>query len=511
MRPSAARRTPATSPLDSAATAVAAMRRPAELWLLGGLLASYCLLYAADATDLYGAMNVTGPVALTAILAWSCDRIARSDPIAIWAPLFWFRLASAAYFGVGAFVPHIVNDETLIHLYSLYYFDEVLNFKVNVIYCAGIFFTLAFAYVFLGYRPQRPQRRSLDEGARRSSRTLFFALLFLTVGGVLRYGFLLPYTFRLTDFILPGALITLSKMFYVGVYLSIVYAVSYNRKLLIFIAPLIVLDVAVSVASFAKSELLLILIFSFLAFISSGADRTKVAIGACIIVFAYFTFWPLVNYGRDELGKRSGNVAGSGAGINERWQIVLSYYDGGRDSVDNNRQGGLARLSYVNAGAFVADRYDAGVPGDTLRNAAAVVIPRALWPDKPIITAIGTDLNLMVFDREDSSLGVGYFAEAYWNFGWSGIVPMMAALALVLSTMTRLSMRVMADRDWLLLPVVFAGVNMGLRVDGYFVPDILGAGWITICLWLLLGTARRMLGRGVARRAAPMRPGIRRA
>src|SRR6185437_16813150 len=98
-----------------------------------------------------------------------------------------------------------------------------------------------------------------------------------------------------------------------------------------------------------------------------------------------------------------------------------SYLDGGREATVLTRQSGLSRLSYVNIDAFVVDRYDSGVPGDTFHNAGAVVIPRVLWPNKPIITQLGSDLNLRVFGQEGSSLGIGHFAEAYWNFGWWGI------------------------------------------------------------------------------------------
>src|SRR5690606_18534318 len=159
----------------------------------------------------------------------------------------------------------------------------------------------------------------------------------------------------------------------------------------------------VSVASFAKSELLLILIFSFLGFISRNVGKTKVLIGASCVLFAYFAFQPLVGYGRDQLVMRYGEIRG--AGLVERWDIVQDYLAGARRVY--TRQGGLSRLSYLNVGAYVVDKYDAGLPGDTLRNAAAVFVPRILWPDKPIITSLGPELNFEIFGREGSSLGIG--------------------------------------------------------------------------------------------------------
>lgn len=479
------------APHAAAASALAAMRRPAELWLLGILLVSYCLVYSFDASELYHVMNLIGPAILMTILGWSCYEMVRRRPITVWAPLFWFRIACGAYYGFGALAPHIANDETRQHIYSLYYFDDFLNLKVNLIYCAGIFCTIFFSHLFLFLSGPRRRASYISGGGARPSHTLFFALGFLLIGGGLRYGFVLPYAFGLTTIVLPGAIGTLSKMYYVGVYLLVVYGLSHNKKILPIVSLLIGLEIIVSVASFAKTELLLILIFSFLGFINRQASKTRVLVGASCVLLAYFMFQSLVGYGRHQLATRYGEIRG--AGLAERWAIVQNYLDEGRDNIVSTRQGGLSRLSYVNIGAFVVDRYDFGTPGNTLRNAAAVIIPRALWPDKPIITQLGADLYFSVRGRGGTSLGVGHFAEAYWNFGWFGIVPFMGVLSLILSAFTRVSMRIMAYKDWLLLPFVFIGINMGLRVDGHFVPDILGAGWIAVCLGIGLMAIKPLL------------------
>jgi len=486
-------------PPDAAAVAIAALRRPSELWLLGGLLILYLLVYLLDVEALYGSMNLAGPIALMAILAWSCYRIVMQSPIAVWAPLFWFRLACATYYGFGALVPHIANEETRQSIFNLHYFNDELNLKVNIIYCCGIFFALLFSYIFLRgrIRPENFQKLSYHV---EKSQFIFFAILFIAIGSGLRYTMVIPYTFGLTDTVLPGIFVTLSKAYYAGIYLLIAYGVKYNRKILPLTFVLVGIEIAVAIASFAKTELLLILIFSFLGFISGKASRTKIVIGASCVLFAFFTFQSLVGYGRDQLSQRYNSIAG--AGLHERWAIVQTYLDGGGEASASARQGGLSRLSYVNVGAFVVDRYDAGNPGNTLRNAAAVFVPRILWPGKPIITQLGVDLNFQVYGRYGSSLGVGHFAETYWNFGWAGIVPFMTVLALILSVYTRVSMRIMARQDWLLLPVVFLGVNMGLRVDGHFVPDILGAAWIAICIGFGLVAARAVLGRLTSGRTA---------
>ncbi len=44
-----------------------------------------------------------------------------------------------------------------------------------------------------------------------------------------------------------------------------------------------------------------------------------------------------------------------------------------------------------------------------------------------------------------------------------------------------------------MLPIVFMGVDVGLRIDGHFVPDILGAAWIALVMGLALALGKSML------------------
>lgn len=493
------------------ARAIRSMRRPTELAGLGGLLVLYGFVYMLGVAELYPAMNIAGPIVLCAILGWSGYRIVEGNPIAVWAPLFWFRIACATYFGFGALVPHIVNDEALQRIYSLHYFDDALNLKVNLVYCFGIFLALVFSYLFLGWN--RAGARRADVGPVRPDidRTLFFALGFLLVGGGLRYGIIVPYTFGLTSYALPGVISTLGNMYYVGIYLLFVHAIARSPRSLLAALALVLLEISVSLASFAKMELMLILIFSFLGFISRDVTKMKVLAGVACVIFAYLASQPLVEYGRAELLLRYGKI--SGAELPERMDIVQSYFDGENNRVVESSQGGLTRLSYINVAAFAIERYDAGVTRNTLGNAAAVFVPRFFWPEKPIITNLGPDLYFQIRARGGSALGLGHFAESYWNFGWAGIVLFMAVLALILSVLTRVSMTFMARKDWLYLPVVFIGVVMGLRVDGHFVPDILGPAWIAFCLGFGIWAIKALPVVSIRRefRTVPPANGIRRA
>jgi len=491
-------------PLKETAVAIQALRPKGELWLLAGLLTAYGTIYSVGLEDLYQTMNLLGPVALAVILGWSCYRAASTSLITIWAPLFWFRLACAVYFGFGSIVPIISDEPTRQYIYTLYRFTTETAFKVNVIFSFGVFVVLAYSYMLLGKRHTTTDAPIGEDHARddRHDRTLFYSVVFLIAGGALRYGINIPQHMGLFDFVVPGIISTLSKSYYVGVYLLILHS-NTHRRILPLAFSIVAIDILCSVATFAKTELLLILIFSVLGLIHRRNRATVIVAGSLVILLSYFSFQPLVDYGRAEITARYGSIRGGG--LDDRLQIVSRYFDGGYERVATQIDRGLSRLSYTNAAAFVVDRFDLGAPGATFSEAAAVLVPRVLWPDKPVISQLGADLDYLVYGRiGTSSLGIGHFAEAYWNFGWIGIPFVMAILAIILTVASRVSLNIMASRDWLYLPVVFLSVNMGIRVDGHFVPDILGPAWTTLLLWLSL-TALKALAPNLLGQRPPMR------
>lgn len=486
-------------PWQEEALAIQSLRRAGELWLLAGLLAAYGIVYSVELETLYATMNLMGPIALALILGWSCYRGVSASFVTIWAPLLWFRIACAVYFGLGSIVPIIADEPTRQYIYTLYRFTTETAFKVNVIFCLGVFMVLTCSFVLLGISTGRRADVKLSHSVqdKAEDRTLFYAILFLVGGGILRYGIDIPYQIGLFDFVVPGAVGALSKSYYVGVYLLILHASDHRNVWPIAIA-IVLIDVLCSIATFAKTELLLILIFSVLGLIRRKNRAVVVVVGSLVVLLSYFSFQPLVDYGRAEIAAQYGSIRGGG--LSDRLQIVGRFFEGGYERVATPIDRGLSRLSYTNTAAFVVDRFDAGAPGTTFTEAAAVLIPRVLWPDKPIISQLGADLNYLVYGQVGSSLGIGHFAEAYWNFGWIGIPFVMAVLAIILTVTSRVSIGIVARRDWIYLPVVFLSVNIGIRVDGHFVPDILGPAWTTLLLWIGLGFLKAMAPNLLGRR-----------
>lgn len=49
------------------------------------------------------------------------------------------------------------------------------------------------------------------------------------------------------------------------------------------------------------------------------------------------------------------------------------------------------------------------------------VVPRAVWPSKPVIGA-GPEVSSTLYDNPNSGIPPGLIAESYWSFGWGGLV-----------------------------------------------------------------------------------------
>jgi hypothetical protein len=428
-------------------------------------------------------MNIVGPACLAAVLACGCWWQLAQNERSLLQPLVWFRLACVAYYGVGALAPYVANDATVQFMQLLYAFSDEEAFKVGLINVCCILTVLLSVWIFLrnhGAANGVSAQRRL--GASQSN-TLLFAALFLIVGGAARYLIVLPWSLGLTETV-PGLVVTLAKSYSVGLYLLVLASFRASRIALPVSLALIPIDLVVGLLTFAKTEVLTTLIFAYLGLLHHKLNLSRILVGAGIVLSVYSELDPVIHFGRDELWRRHGKLE---APLEERLEILNSYFSGASDSgPERETQTTFSRLSYVNAAAMVVSWHDVGRTGDSLGYALTVMVPRFIWPDKPEITAIGADLYTAATAQTGSSISPGLFAEAYWNFGWLGVPVLMIPLGIILGFFSQYSLYVMETENWLHLPVVFLGVQVGTRVDGAYVADVIGAPGIALVCALML-------------------------
>src|SRR5918996_5006966 len=99
-------------PSRSASGADCLAPRLGEIAALAGLVGLYVGIETLAGDGSHDALNVVGPLWLTVVLGVGATRMVLMNPAAIWTGLFWCRVSTAVYFGVGALVPFYVNLPT---------------------------------------------------------------------------------------------------------------------------------------------------------------------------------------------------------------------------------------------------------------------------------------------------------------------------------------------------------------------------------------------------------------
>lgn len=452
-----------------------------ELAGLGTLIFTLLLGETAIGFSAYEALNWMAPVWLMAVLALGALRMARIEVRCVWSSLYWFRLATAVYFGFGSLAPSLVNPIALVQMNNFYEArpDEV--FKLNLIVAISCLTALCANSVTAAL----VRKRTMAPVADRARSSFLYGLLFAAVGYSVKLLVEVPMSFgAFGGKIIAGAILQLSQLSYVGLYLLCLHAFKGRPKLLPFVVFLLLADMFVGAVQFSKFSMLLPLMMFLLAWLSSRMTVARAVAAAVFFLTLYSASQPFIEFGRASLERKFFSI--SSGTFSDRLEIIRQYESGERsDPFQEEMPSSIMRLSYVNAGSFAISRYDGGEPGPSLDYAFATFVPRFLWPEKPIITDIGTLFNMMATGSGKSSSAPGYFADAYWAAGWMGVFAFMTALGVLFTLYSRFTIAVLESGRWLFIPLSLLAMKMGLRVDGALVSDVIGAS--VIWFWAFVG------------------------
>lgn len=458
-----------------------------EVGSLVSLLLFYLMMDMLFGASSHQLLNCGGPLALVVILGFANWSMVRRDVKALWTALFWFRLSTAVYFGLGSMLVYIVNEPSRIYMESFYRFTDEEVFKFNLMVTLSVICVLIMARFSIratsGWATRMHQKVVATKNADGRA-LLSAAIVSLGLGLAIRYAFITPYLLGWANFTLPGAVMSLKSLVPVGFFLLVLWGRRYAGWTLPIIFMLVSADLLFSLLSFAKSEFLLLLIMVSLANLYDRVSIKKLLVAGTIILVAYFTIKPVVSYARHEIGLSHGaNIL---AGTGERWEILSGYVkDRAATHKASEIQFGLTRFSYVNAGTFLIHRYDSGYPDDWPNLMAAIFVPRILWPEKPVITAIGVRINSLGTGSETSSSGAGLFAEAYWAWGWWGVIFLMSLYGAVIGVLTRFGSEIVRNGQWFYFPVVLMMLQYGMRTDGHYISDAAGGLVIIVAFYVL--------------------------
>lgn len=445
-------------------------------------------------------LNATLPAFMFAILVWSAVKIISNDANYIWTPAVWYLISSAVYFGLGPMVGIFSNEATRRAL-SL----SVFSVTPSELLRTNMLSTIGVASVVFGIWSQaslRPTswRTELTpaNGHCPTLSPLATAFLFIVVGAALRYVVIKPAEWGLIDLQVPGTLQHVSSLIDVGFAVLAYLAARKTRRTRVLFLVLWPFHILGTLLSFSKTEIIAAFLLPALGFFIGNRKVLNLGIWLLAVGLAYTLSQPFITYSRAVVLAEAGNI--SEPGYIERLMITKNYIWGNfseESVVLDDRQGWWTRLNYAGPQAFAMDYYDRGGQMNTLDNLWMRFIPRLVWPDKPFMANPGADLTFMMTGLEGLGFtGLTIYADAYWQFGWFGVVGVCYVFGWTLGIITCQSLRTVTRRDFIYLPAVLIGFMLSVQIPTQFLIDFVGTIPIYAGYMVVIGAIRLVLRRG---------------
>jgi hypothetical protein len=457
-----------------------------QTWIIFGLVLFYVSFAAIGKNPLYGVANQIGPILLMASSLVTAYSLVRLQPLAVWAPLPWFLVIYALYYGFGPLVYTYGSEESITNMdeyYAVYPYDLLRTGLLNAVgllgVCVGVLAagSITVSEVFKAHREKR--WRDPDRYVPR------VILLFLAIGLPIKYLFALPYQLGLHDFIVPGGIAFLGKLVSLTIVLLVAY---YNRltapyHLLCYVV--IASEFVTALMTFSKLEVLTVgLLFVLGLYLRLPRVRTLIAGGVMLCVL-YVVLTPFVLFARTTYEPRG---VSSVVALTESASMYRRLSTDEMNTFLAGAQIWWTRLSYSNAQAYAMQAFDANDPGDSLFLAGYALVPRVLFPNKPVMS-IGDKYTEAVTGRETNTFtSPGIFAEGYWNGGWTVVVVMGIFVGFLLARIGAFSEQAIGGGRFVFLPIVLIGLIMGFRPDDWFVLVYIGGLVQAAVLYLIIVT-----------------------
>lgn len=409
-------------------------------------------------------------------------------PGAIWFPLSWFLVTNAAYYGFGPLLYWYGNWETVRYTYHFHPVDWPGLRRVCMLNLAGIALVLGCtqllrtllrvrkAAVFAIARPlTRPE----------SDRLWKIVIAFLAIGLPIRWLVGLPAHLGLIDWEIPGLFLQLSSLSTLAlVPLYLLRGPPADLRAQTLFVWLAGSELLYGLVSLSKMEILKVLVVMALASTLRPVKFSKLATYGIVGLASFAVLVPVVTYARiafDVRGLQSANdilrLGSDVAGPEAALKLA--------DSLPKV-QVWWARVNYAPAQHFAMEAHDLGSPGNTFELIPWIFVPRVIYPDKPIMTS-GKDFNELVNGSRTSQSAPGFFAEGYWNLGWTGLVLVCIGTAIAFVLFEIYATRHLLAQQLEFLPVILFGIFIGIQQDSWYVPTIFGP--------LALGTAYHLMAR----------------
>ena len=426
-------------------------------------------------------LDVAFPAVLTITCLATAYATIKNDHVMIWAPLPWFLVTCALYYGIGALVYPLGSEQLLRYLDTFFPLDPYWLRRTNLLNAVAMLVICA-TYLLVSPRTRvLAQREPTPADLERLNRMAWFCLVVAYVARlVIRGG-------DPTGVGSGGTIKSLENLTQVALVLFAFLIIRGQRRLLWVFLPALFVELYVAFSFLMRNNLLIICLSVFLGLYWARPSR-KLMVSSVLVGVVLFTLLsPIVQFGRDVRWNLNSTISNSDIIAGSLRILTTPEY---RDNPRNQLQ--WARMSYANAQAFAMSQYDRGAPGNTLSLALYTIVPRVLWQGKPSITP-GAEFNYLALGNAQSASAPGVFAESYWNGGWSMVLATSAYIGLLFAISASFVVRRLRGFDPRWLPAATIVIGIGYRPDSWFVASYIGFLPIAIALtataYLFVGSA----------------------
>jgi hypothetical protein len=436
------------------------------------------------------AANIIVPIGMFVSLLFGAYKVIRADELSIWTPIPWYLGACALYYGLGPLAYPFGTASLRSYMDARFRVSDSALLNTNLLNVVGVGTTVAFAAVVFAIlnKPKAFSVRSEGKGVQLG----VVVLLLLGVGLPVKYGLALPYRFGLLSWTLPGVVLSLDQL--VGISLIPLSLLAWKGKKHWTILWLIVAlsELGTALLQFSKWAVVQAVIYIFLGIYLRKRSWRVMAVGGLVSILVIFVLAGFTLAVRGALSDVTG-IFYKGT-IGQRVSAITEVWEGDVSSsyALTTREVFQGRICYVPDQVFAMDRYESGSGGDSLRMVLYALIPRFIWPEKPIISSTATEYNRLMTGSGGSANGPGVYGEFFWNFGWIGVVMAALFLSIAFAMLNTYSRAVLTESQLSLLPVVIMGITMGYRIDGWFATDYSNMIPIMIAYHIIISTLRRM-------------------
>lgn len=429
------------------------------------------------------------------------------------AAITWFVLGSGVYFGMGA-----VAGGLHVHPHSDYLFGDATLYivRVNLLNACSVLIVLATAYPLANMRGQKASQHdmSLANIECTLQRILPYIVAISAVGVGLKYvlfpvaeSLLLRSMAAKIYLIIPSCFLLLGLLW---------RSTGWHLKLIA--GSVFLLEILNGLIVLTKYQVISAMLALAIGLWLTRRSVTFVLTTLVVVASVFAVINPLVTLGRAHIDYDADKNTVATRLVNLADAVNAYYLDNGRQedasvrskkfnrdysekftkdlirgmTTSEARLRALGRrFDVASIQGYLVNEYNNGRPGNSLVDFWAVLIPRVLWSEKPIVTRFGGELNAQYYyvpgqtsSQTSSSAAPSYSGEAYWNYGLPGVVLVSILLGLGIGWFTRCWQSAMAGKEPAFLLIAFPAAIWASTVESWVVATYLGEFIIFVVILL---------------------------